>query len=141
MTSNVVRAMQSAFVILAATGSLVYASPDENNAPEAMARVFLEAEAKNWVKTWLDAHPPGTSITALGGKALFAVELIMAADRYNRADSDKERFHAVLRDAFYLGIGASRSPHARVSGKAMATRENWENVGQMGKHAKIRPCT
>ncbi|AET95479.1 hypothetical protein BYI23_E003180 (plasmid) [Burkholderia sp. YI23] len=66
-----------------------------NQSPDALARAFLEAEMKSWAKTWLDNHPPGTSIKGIGGKAVFAIELLIAADRYGRASNDKERLHAI----------------------------------------------
>lgn len=74
-------------------------SRSQEPSPEALGRVFLEAEAKNWIKAWIDAHPPNTSLTNLGGKTVFALELLMAADAYRRADTDKGRFHAAASGA------------------------------------------
>lgn len=101
-----------AVALLLACGALL-APPvgAQQPAPEAIGRVFLEAEAKNWIKAWLDAHPPNTALTGLGGKTVFVIELLMAADAYRRADNDKGRFHAAASGAAaYVAYSYSATP-------------------------------
>ncbi|MBY8825538.1 hypothetical protein [Sphingomonas colocasiae] len=86
---------------LAAALALSCAAPcaADDELPESVARAFLEAEAKNYVKVWLDAHPPVAGVTSFGAKTLFVLGLLMAADDYRRSDTDKQKFHAVANGA------------------------------------------
>lgn len=111
MRSEMLRHLMKSIAVGLLGLALLPSASAQTSGPEALARTFLEAEAKDWMKSWLDAHPPNTSITGFGGKALFAVELIMAADRYSRADTDKERFHAAADGAAaYVAYSYSATP-------------------------------
>ena len=78
---------------------------------EAVVRAFLEAEAQSWIKTWLNQHPPTEGIQGFGGKAMFVVQLLFAADAYAKADSDKARFHAATQGtAAYLAYAYAATP-------------------------------
>jgi uncharacterized protein YqiB (DUF1249 family) len=90
--------------------TMVAAQGNQDQA-QAIGQAFLEAEAKEWVKTWLNQHPPVSGIEGFGGKAMFAVQLIIAADAYLKADTDKARFHASLDGAAaYVAYSYSATP-------------------------------
>lgn len=74
-------------------------TPADDQLPKAVGRTFIEAESRSWVKAWLDAHPPQAGISNFGGKTVFVLELLMAADEYAKADNDKQRFHAAASGA------------------------------------------
>lgn len=81
------------------SAGLAAPSAAQDDLPEAVGRAFLEAEAKSYVKAWLDSHPPVSGVNLFGAKTVFVLELLMAADDYRRADTDKQRFHAASNGA------------------------------------------
>lgn len=86
-------------VLSAPPNGVVAQANDPDRQAEAIGRAFLQAEAQEWIKTWLNEHPPIEGVEGFGGKALFAVQLLLAADAYFKADTDRGRFHAVLQGA------------------------------------------
>ena len=56
---------------------------------------FLQAEVNEYIKAYLNRKPPVEGVESFGSSALFAVQLILAADSYLRADNDQQRFAAV----------------------------------------------
>lgn len=91
------RKCAAAIVASLLLGDAQAAGPDEM--PKAVGKAFIEAETKSWLKSWLDSHPPKPSVTAFGAKTVLVLELLMAADDYAKADTDKERFHAASNGA------------------------------------------
>jgi hypothetical protein len=92
-----IRQLLSVVTAYAVLSSTTVAADDQ--LPKAVGKSFIEAESRSWVKAWLDAHPPQAGITNFGGKTVFVLELLMAADEYAKADTDKQRFHAATSGA------------------------------------------
>ena len=86
------------------------------NAQEAMqleqvGRPFLEAEAQSWIAKWLDQHPPVEGVQGFGGKTMFVVQLLFAADAFTHAETDQQRFHAAAQGATaYIAYAYAATP-------------------------------
>lgn len=93
MTSKVLRRFSRYLVLalaLVLPGTLIEAQAQTEEILKGTGRAFLEAEAKEWIKTWLDQHPPTDGLAGFGGKAMFVVQLLFAADAFAKSDTDKQ---------------------------------------------------
>ncbi len=79
--------------------SVAHGQDEQDVMATKLGRMFLEAEAQNWIRTWADQHSPVAGVEGFGGKSMFVIQLLFAADSYAHADTDKERFHAALQGA------------------------------------------
>lgn len=113
MTSELLRGLSRSLTLALA---LVLPSLTETQAQteeilKGSGRAFLEAEAKEWIKSWLDQHPPTDGLAGFGGKAMFVVQLLFAADAFAKSDTDKQRFHAAANGATaYLAYAYAATP-------------------------------
>jgi hypothetical protein len=94
------------------TSSFAQENSNQNQAIlEASARAFVEAEVKNYVERFVNSHPPIEGVQGFGSKALFAAQLLLAANDYLHADSDKKRFRAVEQGAAaYVAYAYAATP-------------------------------
>jgi hypothetical protein len=84
---------------------------DKQRVLEQSGRAFVEAEAKSYIEKFANQHPPIEGMENFGSSAMFAVGLLLAADNYLKADTDKQRFHAVEQGATaYLAYAYAATP-------------------------------
>jgi hypothetical protein len=78
---------------------------------EATARAYAEAEIKSYVERYVNSHPPIEGVQGFGSKALFAAQLLLAANDYVNADTDKKKFRAVEEGAAaYVAYAYAATP-------------------------------
>jgi hypothetical protein len=86
-------------------------SDDDKHLLEQSGRALLEAEAKSYIEKFANQHPPVDGMENFGSSAMFAVGLLLAADNYLKADTDKQRFHAVEQGAAaYVAYAYAATP-------------------------------
>jgi len=117
MTSNSVPRKLIALVLACLLVSLPLHSPaqqsddDKQRVLEQSGRAFVEAEAKSYIEKFANQHPPVEGMENFGSSAMFALGLLLAADNYLKADTDKQRFHAVEQGAAaYLAYAYAATP-------------------------------
>ena len=78
---------------------------------ENAARTFVQAEVQSYAEKLLNQNPPIGSSSNFGTDAVFALQLILSADSYARAENDQQRFKSVLNGAAaYLGYVYAANP-------------------------------
>lgn len=107
---------------------------------EQSGRAFLEAEAKSYIEKFANQHPPVEGMENFGSSAMFAVSLLLAADNYLKADTDKQRFHAVEQGAAaYVAYSYAATPAVGlvVTAVVLVTGIIESNVGSSYAEAQL----